>query len=44
MKKKHKKKKNKGFTKKQLERLIITIFKENPLKQLNYKQLSKILK
>ena len=44
MKKKRKKRKNKAFTKKQLETLVFSIFKENPLKQLNYKQLSKILK
>jgi len=44
MKKKRKKKRNKGFSKKQLENLILSIFKENPLKSLNYKQLSKILK
>ncbi|MBT4218118.1 MAG: hypothetical protein HOE25_06035, partial [Flavobacteriales bacterium] len=44
MKKKRKKKKNKGFSKKQLENLILSIFKENPSKSLNYKQLSKILK
>ena len=44
MKKKRKKIKNKGFTKKQLEKLVVTIFKENPIKQFNYKQLSKILK
>ena len=44
MKKKRKKQKNKVFTKKQLENLVLSIFKENPLKQLNYKQLSKILK
>ena len=44
MKKKIKKKRNKGFSKKQLENLILSIFKENPSKSLNYKQLSKILK
>jgi len=44
MKKKRKKQKNKVFTKKKLENLVLSIFKENPLKQLNYKQLSKILK
>ena len=44
MNKKRKKRKNKGFTKKQLEGLVLSIFKENPLKQLNYKQVSKILK
>ena len=44
MKKNRKKRKNKGFTKKQLEKLVLTIFKENPLKQFNYKQVSKILK
>ena len=44
MKKKKKKEKNKVFTKKQLENLVLSIFKENPLKKLNYKQLSKILK
>ena len=44
MKKKRKKIKNKAFTKKKIESLILTIFKENPLKQFNYKQLSKILK
>ena len=44
MKKKRKKQKNKVFTKKQLENLVLSIFKENPLKKLNYKQLSKILK
>ena len=44
MKNKSKKRKNKGFTKKQLEKLVLAIFKENPLKQFNYKQVSKILK
>ena len=44
MKKNKKNKKNKGFTKKQLEGLVVSVFKENPSKQLNYKQISKILK
>jgi ribonuclease R len=44
MKKKRKKERNKGFSKKQLENLILSIFKENPSKSLNYKQLSKIFK
>ena len=44
MKKKRKKRKNKSFSKKNLENLIISVFKENPLKSLNYKQISKILK
>jgi len=44
MKKNKKNKKNKGFTKKQLESLVVSVFNESPSKQLNYKQLSKILK
>ena len=34
MKKNRKKRKNKGFTKKQLEKLVLTIFKENPFKTI----------
>ena len=44
MNKKKKNIKNKGFNKKELENLVISIFKENPSKIFNYKQLSKILK
>ena len=44
MNKKKKNIKNKGFNKKELENLVISIFKENPWKIFNYKQLSKILK
>jgi len=44
MKKRTKKKENKGFNKKKLERLVISLFKENPSKYLNYKQISKLLK
>ena len=44
MKKNKKNKKNKGFTKKKLESLIVSVFNESPSKQLNYKQISKILK
>ena len=44
MKKRSKKRKNKSFNKKQLESLILSVFKESRPKHLNYKQLSKILK
>ena len=44
MKKGKKKKKKNNFSKKKLESLVISVFKENPSKQLNYKQISKILK
>ena len=44
MRKKKKKRKKNGFTKKQLERLVVSVFKESPSKKLNYKQLSKTLK
>ena len=44
MHKKKKNTKNKGFNKSQLESLILTTFKENPIKTFNYKQLSKKLK
>ena len=44
MSKKRKNKKNKSFSKKELLGLILSIFKENPSKTFNYKQLSKILK
>ena len=44
MKKRTKKKKNKGFSKKELEKLVISLFKENPSKYLNYKQISKLLR
>ena len=44
MHKKKKNTKNKGFNKNQLESLILSTFKENPIKTFNYKQLSKKLK
>lgn len=44
MKKRSKKGKNKSFTKKDLERMILSVFKSNPSKHYNYKQISKILK
>ena len=44
MKKGKKKKKKNSFNKKKLESLVVSVFKENPSKQLNYKQISKILK
>ena len=44
MHKKKKNTKNKGFNKSQLESLILSTFKENPIKTFNYKQLSKKLK
>ena len=44
MNKKKKNIKNKVFNKKELENFVIFIFKENPSKIFNYKQLSKILK
>ena len=43
MSKKRKNKKNKSFSKKIIV-LILSVFKENPSKTFNYKQLSKILK
>ena len=39
-----KKRKNKGFSKKRLEILILSIFRGLPLKSLNYKQISKKLR
>ena len=44
MSKKRKNKKNKSFSKKEILGLILSVFKENPSKTFNYKQLSKILK
>ena len=44
MSKKRKNKKNKSFSKKEIIVLILSVFKENPSKTFNYKQLSKILK
>ena len=46
MKKKKKAKKNRpgGFSTAKLFDLILCVFRENPSKKLNYKQLSKILK
>lgn len=44
MKKRSKKNKNKRFSKKELERLTLSVLKKNDSKPLNYKHLSKILK
>ena len=45
MKKKKRRKKNinEGFSNSKIHNLIISAFRENPNKQLNYKKLSKIL-
>ncbi|MGY8988502.1 MAG: hypothetical protein ACKVG7_08085, partial [Flavobacteriales bacterium] len=42
-KKKRKKDRKQGFSNSKLHELVVSVFRENPNKQLNYKQLSKSL-